>query len=52
MKESESEDECVGSMHGSLLSELWYESDDHVTRQVMSDMSAGFRYTPGVTAHT
>ena len=25
--------ECIGSMHGYLLSELWDESDDRVTRQ-------------------
>ena len=24
MKESESEDDCVGSTHGNLLSEVWY----------------------------
>ena len=27
----------VGSSHGNILSELWYESDDHVTRQAASD---------------
>ena len=30
--------ECIGSMHGNLLSELWYKSDDRVTlRQAISD---------------
>ena len=29
--------ECIGSMHGNSLSESWYESDDHVTRQAASD---------------
>ena len=25
--------ERIGNTHGSILSEPWYESDDHVTRQ-------------------
>ena len=29
--------ECIGSMHSNLLSEPWYESDDHVARQAVSD---------------
>ena len=29
--------ECIGSTHGNLLSEPWYESDDCVTRQAASD---------------
>ena len=29
--------EFVGSMHGNLLSEPWYESDDCMTRQAASD---------------
>ena len=29
--------ECIGSTHGNLLSESWYKSDDHVTRQAVSD---------------
>ena len=29
--------ECIGSTHGSLLSKLWYESDNRVTRQATSD---------------
>ena len=27
----------VGSTHGNLLSELWYESDGRVTRQAASE---------------
>ena len=29
--------ECIGSTHDYLLSELWYKSDDCVTRQATSD---------------
>ena len=28
---------CIGSTHNNLLSELWYKSDDRVTRQCTSD---------------
>ena len=28
--------ECICSTNNNLLSELWYESDDHVTRQCTS----------------
>ena len=30
--------ECIGSTNGNLLSELWYEYDDRVTRQAVSDL--------------
>ena len=29
--------ECIGSTHGNFFSELWYKSDNRVTRKVMSD---------------
>ena len=47
MKESESENDStlnIGSMHGNLLSELWYESDDHVTKQTASDRQQNVRW--------
>ena len=51
VKESESEDiqvECIGSTHDNLLSELWYESDDHVARQATSDSrTAGYMLASG-----
>ena len=29
--------ECIGSSHGNLLSEPWYESDNRVKRQAASE---------------
>ena len=36
--------ECIGSTHGYLLSELWDESDDRITRQTESDRQQDVRW--------
>ena len=47
--------ECIGSTHGNLLSELWYESDDDVKRKAASDRQQDVRWlqvcVPGMIAH-
>ena len=44
--------ECIGSTHGNLLSELLYESDDHVTRQAAaSDRQQDVRWLQVRTCH-
>ena len=47
--------ECICSMHGNLLSELWYESDDDMKRKAASDRQQDVHWlqvcTPGMIAH-
>ena len=48
LRENETtEVESIGSTHGNLLSELWYESDDDVKRKAASD-TAGCTLTSGM----
>ena len=43
--------ECIGSTHGILLSELWYNSDDRVTRQAVGDRQQDVRWLQVRTWH-
>ena len=36
--------ECIGSTHGILLSELWYNPDDRVTRQAAGNRQQDVRW--------